>query len=87
MTSYVIININRVPLYRGGFTDSRAAAEDLCSRSPELILQQIRFRAGEKWGQVVFEHTRDGYRQVSPPKFISKFDLKKLQASVVVSDE
>ena len=47
MTSYVIINIKESPPYRGGFTDSRAAAEDLCSRSPELILQQIRFRGGE----------------------------------------
>lgn len=87
MTSYVIIDINRVPMYRGGFSDSRAVAEDLCRRMPELIVQQIRFRGGEKWGQVVFEHTRDGYRQVLPPKFISKFDLKKPQASVEVIDE
>ena len=87
MTSYMIIDPASVRLYRGGFADSRAIAEHLCGRNPELIVKQVRFRGGEKWGQVVFEYSRGGYRQVVPPIFISKFDIKKPLASMEVVDE
>ena len=77
MTSYMIIDPASVRLYRGGFADSRAIAEHLCGRNPELIVKQVRFRGGEKWGQVVFEYSKR-LSSVVPPYLYLGFDIRNL---------
>lgn len=80
MTSYVIVNEDKVRLFSGDYGETKAFAESFCASSLDAVLYQLRFLNKQSSGVVAYEYTHTGHRQVSPRRYIHKSSLKRLSA-------
>lgn len=77
MTSYLIIDLQNVRLFSGGFSETKVFAENYCASFPNAVLYQVRFKGKGPWGQLAYEYANSGYRQVSARRQIHKSEIKR----------
>lgn len=76
MTSYMIIDSASNCIYQGGFRDTTNFAVGQCASSSGIKLGQVRFRGGERRGQLIFWFTEHGRRQVSRGTLVKRPPIK-----------
>ena len=81
MKIYYVFNTDQSWVRSGGYSDCLAIGERHCQDHPDDQVSLVRCRAGESSGRYISTITNTGYRQVSPPKFIDRAQLRCLYRS------
>ena len=81
MNTYYVFNTDQSWVKSGGYGDCLAIGNRHCQDHPDDEVSLVRCRAGESSGCYIFRITNTGYRQVSPPKFIDRAQLRRLYQS------